>query len=56
MSEKLIVPRRKVKKDWYEGLSPDHIDRTQNDVHDEALNIVSPNITSNSTWGLVHGM
>lgn len=38
MGEKLVVPRRRVRKDWYVGLSPDHADRTQNDVHDDSLN------------------
>jgi hypothetical protein len=37
MLEKMTVPRRRVKKDWYVGLSPDHANRTQNDVHDDSL-------------------
>jgi hypothetical protein len=37
MPDKMIVPRRRVKKDWYVGLSPDHANHTQNDVHDDSL-------------------
>jgi hypothetical protein len=37
MLEKMTVPRRRVKKDWYVGLSPDHANHTQNDVHDDSL-------------------
>ncbi|XP_006848088.2 protein DEFECTIVE IN EXINE FORMATION 1 [Amborella trichopoda] len=37
MTEKLEIPRRKVRKDWYVGLHPDIADRSQPDVHDEAL-------------------
>lgn len=47
MAEKLIVPRRRVRKDWYEGLDPNHKDRTHNDVHDESLNILPSNVTHN---------
>ena len=45
MTEKLIVPRRRVRKDWYEGLDPNHTDRTHNDVHDDSLNILPSNVT-----------
>lgn len=39
LTEKLVVPRRKVRKDWYVGLDPDHVDRSHPDVHgDEYLN------------------
>ncbi|KAJ4704507.1 Defective in exine formation 1 [Melia azedarach] len=37
MSDKLEVPRRKVRKDWYVGLHPDPVDRTHPDVHDDLL-------------------
>ncbi|KAJ8899673.1 hypothetical protein K2173_019370 [Erythroxylum novogranatense] len=37
MTEKLEVPRRKVRKDWYVGLDPDPVDRSHPDVHDEQL-------------------
>ncbi|XP_047340883.1 protein DEFECTIVE IN EXINE FORMATION 1 isoform X1 [Impatiens glandulifera] len=37
MSDKLEVPRLKVKKDWYVGLNPDPVDRSHPDVHDESL-------------------
>ncbi|KAK2966140.1 hypothetical protein RJ640_018393 [Escallonia rubra] len=37
MSDKLVVPRLKVKKDWYVGLHPDPVDRSHPDVHDEQL-------------------
>lgn len=37
MTEKLEVPRRKIRKNWYAGLHPDPVDRTHPDVHDEAI-------------------
>lgn len=37
MMDKLEVPRRKVRKDWYVGLHPDPVDRTHPDVHDDLL-------------------
>ncbi|XP_068341041.1 protein DEFECTIVE IN EXINE FORMATION 1-like [Pyrus communis] len=37
MLDKLVVPRRKVKKNWYGGLHPDPVDRTHPDVHDDSL-------------------
>ncbi|KAK8685331.1 hypothetical protein V6N13_041334 [Hibiscus sabdariffa] len=37
MTEKLEVPRRKVRKDWYVGLHPDPVDRSHPDVHDDSL-------------------
>lgn len=37
MTDKLEVPRRKVRKDWYVGLYPDHADRSHPDVHDDSL-------------------
>ncbi|XP_012575589.1 protein DEFECTIVE IN EXINE FORMATION 1 [Cicer arietinum] len=37
MSEKLVVPRRKVLKNWYVGLNNDPVDRTHPDVHDDQL-------------------
>eukprot|EP00268_Persea_americana_P024614 TRINITY_DN24042_c0_g1_i2.p1 TRINITY_DN24042_c0_g1~~TRINITY_DN24042_c0_g1_i2.p1 ORF type:complete len:754 (+),score=174.23 TRINITY_DN24042_c0_g1_i2:222-2483(+) len=37
MTEKLEVPRLKVRKDWYVGLHPDPVDRSHPDVHDDAL-------------------
>jgi hypothetical protein len=37
MSDKLEVPRLKVKKDWYVGLHPDPVDRSHPDVHDNQL-------------------
>uniref|UniRef100_A0A2P2JQE4 Uncharacterized protein LOC105116623 isoform X1 n=2 Tax=Rhizophora mucronata TaxID=61149 RepID=A0A2P2JQE4_RHIMU len=37
MIEKLEVPRRKVRKDWYVGLDPDPVDRSHPDVHDDQL-------------------
>lgn len=37
MVDKLIVPRRKIKKNWYVGLHQDPADRTQPDVHDDKL-------------------
>ncbi|XP_039144805.1 LOW QUALITY PROTEIN: protein DEFECTIVE IN EXINE FORMATION 1 [Dioscorea cayenensis subsp. rotundata] len=37
MTEKLEVPRRKVRKDWYVGLHPDPVDRSHPDVDDASL-------------------
>ncbi|KAH0458800.1 hypothetical protein IEQ34_011614 [Dendrobium chrysotoxum] len=37
MMDKLEVPRRKVRKDWYVGLHPDPVDRSHPDVHDDQL-------------------
>ncbi|CAI9761855.1 unnamed protein product [Fraxinus pennsylvanica] len=37
MSDKLEIPRLKVKKDWYVGLHPDPVDRSHPDVHDDQL-------------------
>ncbi|XP_044461221.1 protein DEFECTIVE IN EXINE FORMATION 1 isoform X1 [Mangifera indica] len=37
MMDKLEVPHRKVRKDWYVGLHPDPVDRTHPDVHDDLL-------------------
>lgn len=37
MVDKLEVPRRKVRKDWYVGLHPDPVDRSHPDVHDDQL-------------------
>ncbi|KAE8697722.1 Protein DEFECTIVE IN EXINE FORMATION 1 [Hibiscus syriacus] len=37
MTDKLEVPRIKVRKDWYVGLHPDPVDRSHPDVHDDSL-------------------
>ncbi|KAL4572351.1 hypothetical protein LXL04_019124 [Taraxacum kok-saghyz] len=37
MSDKLEVPRLKVKRDWYVGLHPEVVDRSNPDVHDDLL-------------------
>lgn len=37
MSDKLEIPRRKVRKDWHVGLHSDPVDRSRPDVHDEQL-------------------
>ncbi|KAG0468105.1 hypothetical protein HPP92_017433 [Vanilla planifolia] len=37
MMDKIEVPRRKVRKDWYVGLHPDPVDRSHPDVHDDQL-------------------
>lgn len=37
MTDKLEVPRRKVRKDWYVGLHPDPVDRSHPDVDDDLL-------------------
>ncbi|PIA54423.1 hypothetical protein AQUCO_00900758v1 [Aquilegia coerulea] len=37
MTDKLEVPRRKVRKDWHVGLNVDPVDRSHPDVHDDSL-------------------
>uniref|UniRef100_A0A164T0K8 DEX1 C-terminal domain-containing protein n=1 Tax=Daucus carota subsp. sativus TaxID=79200 RepID=A0A164T0K8_DAUCS len=37
MSDKLVVPRLKVKRDWHVGLDSDPVDRSHPDVHDDEL-------------------
>lgn len=37
MSDKLEVPRMKVKRDWHVGLDSDPVDRSHPDVHDDEL-------------------
>ncbi|KAJ7950191.1 Protein DEFECTIVE IN EXINE FORMATION 1 [Quillaja saponaria] len=37
MSDKLEIPRRPVRKDWYVGLNSDPVDRSHPDVHDDQL-------------------
>ncbi|KAM5560339.1 hypothetical protein ABKV19_021482 [Rosa sericea] len=47
MVDKLVVPRRKVKKNWFGGLHPDPVDRTHPDVHDDLLVMQATNMNSN---------
>lgn len=54
MGEKLVVPRRRVRKDWYVGLSPDHADRSKNDVHDDSLIDLNTIAPLNNTYS-IHG-
>ncbi|KAI5081941.1 hypothetical protein GOP47_0001684 [Adiantum capillus-veneris] len=35
--DKLVLPRERVRKDWYVGLNKDHADRSHSDVKDEGL-------------------
>ena len=37
MSEKIGIPRRRVKKNWYVGLHSDPVDRSHPDVKDDLL-------------------
>ncbi|XP_078427631.1 defective in exine formation protein (DEX1) [Wolffia australiana] len=37
MTDKLEVPRRKIRKNWYVGLQPDPVDRSHPDIHDASL-------------------
>jgi hypothetical protein len=37
MSDKIEIPRRRVKKNWYVGLHSDPVDRSHPDVDDELL-------------------
>ncbi|OMO97498.1 hypothetical protein COLO4_14600 [Corchorus olitorius] len=53
MTDKLEVPRRKVRKDWYVGLNPDPADRHP-DVDDDLLVQKAPNMDAlNQTNGSV---
>ena len=61
MMDKLEVPRRKVRKDWYVGLNPDPVDRSHPDVHDnsiakEAASKESPTIEQNKSGILEYAM
>ncbi|KAF3449680.1 hypothetical protein FNV43_RR10411 [Rhamnella rubrinervis] len=49
MVDKLIVPRRKIKKNWYVGLHQDPADRSQPDVHDDKLVSDAANALRNVT-------
>ncbi|XP_015580077.1 protein DEFECTIVE IN EXINE FORMATION 1 [Ricinus communis] len=56
MTEKLVVPRRRVRKDWHVGLNPDPVDRSQPDVHDDQLVFEAMEKKSESqTTGSTHG-
>lgn len=46
MVDKLIVPRRKIKKNWYVGLDPDPADRSHPDVQDDQLSQDAANAKS----------
>lgn len=37
MTDKLVIPRLRVKKDWHVGLHTDPVDRSHPDVHDDEL-------------------
>lgn len=37
MTEKLVLPRERIRKDWYVGIEKDHADRSRPDVHDDSL-------------------
>lgn len=37
MTDKLEIPRRRVRKNWYVSLNPDPVDRSYPDVQDEQL-------------------
>lgn len=37
MTDKLEVPRRRIKKNWYVGLDVDPVDRSHPDVRDDQL-------------------
>ncbi|KAF7143171.1 hypothetical protein RHSIM_Rhsim05G0205700 [Rhododendron simsii] len=49
MSDKLVIPRLKVKQDWYVGLHPDPVDRSHPDVDDELLVQEAPMNSMNRT-------
>lgn len=46
MVDKLVVPRRKVKKNWYVGLDPDPVDRSHPDVDDDQIILEAENAKS----------
>lgn len=37
LGKKLFVPRLRVRKNWYVGLNPDHVDHSHPDIHDPNL-------------------
>ena len=37
MTEKLTLPRERVRKNWYVGVKTDHADRSHSDVDDKGL-------------------
>lgn len=37
MTDKLEIPRRRVRKNWHVSLNPDPVDRSHPDVHDDQL-------------------
>lgn len=49
MVDKLEVPRRKVRKNWYVGLHPDPVDRSHPDVHDDQLVREASGTTENTS-------
>ncbi|CAN1303841.1 Protein DEFECTIVE IN EXINE FORMATION 1 [Linum perenne] len=56
MTDKIEIPRRRVKKDWYVGLKKDPVDRSHPDVHDdeimmEAASAYEKNKMSQTTGG-----
>lgn len=59
MTDKLEIPRRRVRKNWYVSLNPDPVDRSHPDVHDdqlitEAMNSKSTSQTNGSVPELNH--
>ncbi|KAJ6865196.1 protein DEFECTIVE IN EXINE FORMATION 1-like isoform X1 [Populus alba x Populus x berolinensis] len=55
MTDKLEVPRRRVKKNWYVGLDPDPVDRSHPDVHDDQLVLeATANKSQSHTTGNTH--
>ncbi|KAG6769562.1 hypothetical protein POTOM_025210 [Populus tomentosa] len=55
MTDKLEVPRRRVKKNWYVGLDLDPVDRSHPDVHDDQLVMEASEKKSEShTTGSTH--
>ncbi|KAG9453874.1 hypothetical protein H6P81_006778 [Aristolochia fimbriata] len=61
MVDKLEVPRRRVRKDWYVGLKPDPVDRSHPDVHDESLiqqaaSGMNPDTEKNETLSLSNSL
>ncbi|KAL9374289.1 hypothetical protein Peur_033909 [Populus x canadensis] len=55
MTDKLEVPRRRVKKNWYVGLDPDPVDRSHPDVHDDQLVLeATENKSQSHTTGNTH--
>ncbi|KAL5550133.1 hypothetical protein UlMin_000309 [Ulmus minor] len=54
MVDKLVVPRRKIKKNWYVGLNSDPVDRSHPDVDDDQIVLAAEKAKSMSQNNQTH--